>query len=67
MFLLDGKTTFKRIRKKIRPFMACVRVDLVSASAMTRATRLTIVTSLVERSVLACDVGASSFPSFDTC
>lgn len=51
----------------MRPFMACVRVDLVSASAMTRATRLTIVTSLVERSVLACDVGASSFPSFDTC
>jgi hypothetical protein len=43
--------------------MACVRVDLVSVFAMTRATRLTIVTtSLIASSSFACDVGHHHSP-----
>jgi hypothetical protein len=60
--ILLEETIFKRIRKRKQPFLACVRVDLVSALAMTRAPRLTIATTSLTSSSFACDVGHHHSP-----
>lgn len=54
--------------KRYDPLWHVLELILLVHLVMTRATRLTILTTPNRKgSGLACDVGASSFPSFDTC